>query len=96
MGIWDLEPVPSMQIIPQDTTATSPYDTVWTQVPEQQPEGLERVMLAEDKLFVVLAVVLIIWFGLLFFLYRTDRRLDRLERSLERGISQDPDESVVG
>lgn len=75
----------------QDTLASdglehTAYDSVWTTtgVPEQQPTGLETVMLAEDKLYVVLAVVLLIWFGIAFFLVRTDRRLARLERRLER------------
>ena len=49
---------------------------------EQPPRGLERTMLAEDKLPVVLAVVLVIWLGLLFFLVRTERRLARVERAL--------------
>ncbi len=48
------------------------------------PEGIERAMLAEDKLPVVLAVVLVIWFGLLLLLFRTDRRLARIERELDR------------
>ena len=45
-------------------------------------------MLSQDKLFVVLAVVLIIWFGLVFFVFRTDRKLHRLERTLEERIGQ--------
>lgn len=62
----------------------SPYDTVWAQseVPTRQPEGIERIMLAEDKLFVVLAVVLIIWIGIGVMILRTDRKLSRLEASL--------------
>ena len=48
-----------------------------------QPEGFERVMLADDKLPVVLAVVLIIWVGMLFLLFRTDRRLAKIERRLD-------------
>jgi len=44
---------------------------------------LETVMLQQDKLYVVLAVVLIIWFGMLFFLFRTDLRLKRLENELD-------------
>lgn len=74
-----------------DTLAADPagtaYDSVWasTSVPSQRPEGYEAVMLAEDKLPVVLAVVLLIWFGLAFFVLRTDRRIARLERALERG-----------
>lgn len=77
---------------PQDTSDTAqppaasgtPYDTVWnsTEVPTQEPPPLEKVMLAEDKLYVVLAVTLVIWLGLLFVLFRTNRRLDRLEKRL--------------
>ncbi len=59
------------------------YDSVWAALPDAPPVGLEAVMLQQDKLYVVLAVVLIIWFGVLFFLFRTDRRLARLERDLE-------------
>lgn len=72
--------------------SASAYDTVWaqTEVPTQQPEGIERVMLAEDKLFVVLAVVLIIWIGIGALILRTDRRLDRLEKSLPT-----PDDDVA-
>ncbi|HET6568964.1 MAG TPA: CcmD family protein [Rhodothermales bacterium] len=77
----------------QDTTQTgtgetTAYDSVWahTGVPVQQPKGFEQVMLSEDKLYVVLAVVLIIWFGIVFFLFRTDRKIARLERSVEKGI----------
>lgn len=66
---------------PQDSTAQA-------EVPVQAPDALERVMLAEDKLYVVLAVVLIIWFGLVFFVFRTDRKLHRLERTLGAGIPE--------
>lgn len=52
------------------------------EIPTAGPVGLERVMVQADKLYVVLAVVLVIWTGLLLFLFRTDRRLDRLERAL--------------
>ena len=55
-------------------------------VTEQPAQGIERVMLAEDKLPVVLAVVLVVWLGILALLVRTDRRLARVERQLdERG-----------
>ncbi len=78
------------QEVPPDT-AEAIYDTLWaaSEVPTRAPEGIERVMLAEDKLYVVLAVVLIIWFGLIFLLLRTDRRLDNLERELEDRIPED-------
>lgn len=49
---------------------------------QQVPQGIERAMLASDKLPVVLAVVLIIWFGLLLLLFRTERRITKIERKL--------------
>lgn len=52
-------------------------------ITEQRPEGIERVMLAQDKLPVVLAVVLVIWLGIALLLFRTDRRLSRIERQLD-------------
>ena len=55
----------------------------WTNVPTQQPDGLlETTMMSNGKIYVVLSVVLIIWFGVLFFLYRTERKLARLEKML--------------
>jgi CcmD family protein len=74
-----------------DPGISTRYDTIWAQtgVPTQQPEGLDRVMLAEDKLYVVLAVVLIIWFGITYFILRTDRKLAKLERTIESGITSD-------
>jgi CcmD family protein len=72
---------------PLDTTSsagTAVYDSVWAgSLPEAPPVGLETVMLQQDKLYVVLAVVLIIWFGMLFFLFRNDLRLKRLEKELD-------------
>ncbi len=50
---------------------------------EQPAQGIERVMLAQDKLPVVLAVVLVIWLGIALLLLRTDRRLSRIERQLD-------------
>ena len=50
----------------------------------QQPDALEQAMLSQDKLYVVLAVVLVVWLGLLFLIVRTDRRLGKVERELDR------------
>ena len=52
-------------------------------VTEQPAQGVERVMLADDKLPVVLAVVLIVWAGVLLLLVRNERRLARIERDLD-------------
>lgn len=69
--------------------ASAPFDTVWTTANDlvAQSGGLEDVMLAHDKLYVVLGVVLIIWFGLIFFMLRTDKKLRALERSVDEGIA---------
>lgn len=77
----------------QDTLQSAAPDSIQasTSVPAQGADGLERVMLADDKLFVVLAVVLIIWAGIVFFIWRTDRRLRNLERTVGSGI---PDETI--
>ena len=45
----------------------------------QAARDIETVMLDNDKLLVVLAVVLIIWVGITIFIYATDRKIDRLE-----------------
>ena len=49
----------------------------------QAAQDLETVMLDNDKLLVVLAVVLIIWIGITVFIYATDRKIDRLESSVK-------------
>jgi CcmD family protein len=84
----------SFQDTLQAQTDTAPYDTIWGQaeVPVQEPTPLERVMLAEDKLYVVLAVVLIVWLALILFVFRTDRKLRKLERTLEERIPEESHE----
>lgn len=85
----DTTPVRSTLQERPDTSA-SPYDSTWTeQPPAQQPAGLDRVMGQDGKIYVVLAVVLLIWIGLIAVLFRTDRKIDRLERRLDRHISDD-------
>lgn len=85
-----------MQVDPlaPDTGIVSLYDTVWTSSDvETYSSTLERIMLADDKIFVVLTVVLIIWFGLIFFILRTDKRLKAVERSASEGIPPEASES---
>ena len=76
------------QRVAPDTTQTTAFDSIWANpdVPVETLNWLDQLMLSQDKLFVVLAVVLIIWFGLVFFVFRTDRKLHRLERTLEERI----------
>ena len=68
----------------QADTTIAVLDEAAVQATTAQPQGIERVMLAQDKLAVVLAVVLVVWIGVLLLLFRTDRRLARLERELDR------------
>ncbi|MCS3611098.1 CcmD family protein [Salinibacter ruber] len=71
-----------------DTTAV--YDSTWTEQPDAAaPDGLDRIMGQDGKLYVVLAVVLLIWIGVVALLFRTDRRIERLERRIDRSISED-------
>ena len=48
-------------------------------VPEAPPYGLEVYLLQQDKLYVVAAVLTVIWIGIAFFIWRTDRRIAQLE-----------------
>ena len=54
----------------------------------QAAGSIETVMLDNDKLMVVLAVVLIIWIGITMFIYATDRKIDRLESSVKTLLSE--------
>ncbi len=56
----------------------------------QASSGIEAAMLSNDKLFVVLAVVLIIWAGVALFIFSTDRKLDRLEAEINDREAQEP------
>lgn len=81
---------PSLRPQQQHPDSASAYDTTWTEQPASSPQNrFEEVMLANGKIYVVLAVVLLIWFGFLFVLFRTDRKIDRLERRLEQDIPEE-------
>lgn len=67
---------------PDLTASDTTIATLDAGTAQAAPQPVERAMLAEDKLPVVLAVVLIVWAGLLLVVFRTDRRLARVERRL--------------
>ncbi len=67
----------------QADTTIAVLDTAAVQA-VQAVQPIERVMLADDKLPVVLAVVLVVWIGILLLLWRTERRLARVEAELDR------------
>ena len=84
--------IPALQdATPQDP---APYDSIWaSDSASGASSAFEQVMLSNDKLFVVLGVVLIIWFGLIVLLIRNDRRLAELERTARENI---PHEDPLG
>jgi len=67
------------------TPDTTRYDSAWasTEIPSKEAQGFEQLMVGGGKIYVVLAVVLIIWIGLLAFLFSTDRRIRSLERDAD-------------
>lgn len=92
MTIHPLRPSdpPTLRPTQERPDTTSAYDTTWTeQATPQSPEGLDRIMGQDGKIYVVLAVVLLIWIGLVTMLFHTDRKIDRLERRLDGHISDD-------
>lgn len=52
-------------------------------VPDAPPVGLEVYLLQQDKLYVVAAVLAVIWIGIALFIARTDRRISRLEKLVD-------------
>lgn len=78
-------------MLEQDTLqASAPYDSIWAATEALPQSGFERTMLADDKLMVVLGVVLIIWIGLVLLLLRNDRRLRDLEAQVGADGPVDP------
>lgn len=65
-------------------TLTSSYSDRWAGVENtEQASAFVQFMSSNDLIFVVLGVSLIIWFVLLFFMIRVDRKVSELEKSLE-------------
>ncbi|HTY11667.1 MAG TPA: CcmD family protein [Bacteroidota bacterium] len=40
--------------------------------------------LAQNQLYIVMSIVLIIWFGFVFYLFRLDGKISKLEKSLRK------------
>lgn len=65
-------------------TLTTSYSGKWEGVEGiEQSSGFIQMMASNDLIFVVLGVSLIIWFVLLFYLIRVDRKVGKLEESLK-------------
>lgn len=65
----------------QTDTLTAVYSQKWDG-PEQSDGFFAELMTSNDMIFVVLGVSLIIWFTLLFFIARTEKKLKDLENTL--------------
>ncbi|WP_051141259.1 CcmD family protein [Salisaeta longa] len=78
--------------LPQQAPADSAvYDSVWTEQPPVRPSqsAFEQTMMQDGKIYVVVAVLVLILLGLLAFVFRTDRKIAKLERRVDAGDSND-------
>lgn len=65
-------------------TLTSSYSERWEGVEgTEQTSVFVQFMSSNDLIFVVLGVSLIIWFVLLFFIIRVDKKVAKLEKTLD-------------
>jgi len=69
-------------------TLTSSYSDKWEGVDDpESASSFIQFMSSNDLIFVVLGVSLIIWFVLLFFIIRVDRKVSNLEKTVEEDKS---------
>jgi len=79
-----------IQDVPQATvdTLTTTYGDKWDGAEQfDQSNAFIQFMYSNDLIFVVLGVTLIIWFVLLFFLIKVDRKVSSIESKIN--ISDD-------
>lgn len=64
-------------------TLTQSYSDQWGAMDQmEEASAFVQMMASNDLIFVVLGVSLIIWFVLLFFMVRVDRKVAKLENKL--------------
>jgi len=74
----------------EDTTAavdtlTKAYSNKWDAASNlQHANSVLKAASSHDLIFIVLGVTLIIWFVLLFFIIRVDKKLGKLENEMEQ------------
>lgn len=71
----------------QGDSLSSAYSEKWDGASGQG--AVMDAMASNDLIFVVLGVTLIIWFTLLFFLVRLDRKVSALEKEVEEKINNE-------
>lgn len=81
-----------LQDVPQSSvdTLTSTYSEKWSGAEQiDQTNAFIHFMYSNDLIFVVLGVTLIIWFLLLFFLIRVDKKVSSLESKINSNESHE-------
>lgn len=63
-------------------TLSQSYADKWSGAEMEQTNAFIQFMYSNDLIFVVLGVTLIIWFTLLFFIFRVDKKVRALEDQL--------------
>lgn len=70
------------------------YADKWdADVQADQAGVIMQTLASNDLIFIVLCVTLIIWFVLLFFIIRTDRKVSKLQESLTNQQNKQEDET---
>lgn len=65
-------------------TLTQTYSDKWSGAPgAEEANAFVQFMSSNELIYVVLGVTLIIWFVLLFFLFRLDKKVTRLEEEIK-------------
>jgi len=67
---------------PVADTLTQVYSNKWDGEEAEQANAFIHFMYSNDLIFVVLGVTLIIWLVLLFFLFKVDKKVTKLEHQL--------------
>ncbi len=74
-------------------TLTQSYGDSWDGAGAEESSAFIQFMSSNDLIYVVLGVSLIIWFVLLFFMIRVDRKVSNLEKQVEHQYSSEKDEN---
>lgn len=71
-------------------TLTKKYSQKWDAAEGMEQSGaFIQAMASNDLIFVVLAVSLIIWFVLLYYIIRVDKKVGKLEQKVEKTNTSD-------
>jgi CcmD family protein len=69
-------------------TLTQAYSDIWQPVAGSENSAFINLLASNDLIFVVLGVTLIIWFVLLFYMVKIDRRLGRIEQETASTVKE--------